>query len=319
MTSIRRNRNPLLHQLRFDIREPGWNLLKGRERVSSRPTCNCQTARCKFSTEGIVAVDEKFELRILCRSEARVNEVQVYYATHLPTASTLAECLREVGSLFFQLAFFCECAGSGAPIFPRGSDVVIPADDTAYFLSLAQDRISLRRHINQNIVNRIRHPVERHCHLEYVYIISSSLDDMVKIGVSRDHPERRLSGITQCYPGAVLVAYTVRIPYAYRVEQLAHAELALWRVVHACGRCYTNHREWFKVSPEMATQVVLHWAKWIGSQPYDNKGALDVAWMRILDGRHLSRLTPATEDEPTGDEPTQAQATDNQSSKEADR
>jgi hypothetical protein len=309
MTSVRRNQTPLLHQLRFDIRKPGWNLLKGRERVASRPTCNCQTARCQFSTEGIVAVDEKFELRILCRSEARVNEVQVYYATHLPTASTLAECLHEIGNLFFQLAFFCECRGSGAPIFPRGSDAVIPADDTAYFLSLTQDQIGLRRHINQNIINRIRHPVERHCHLEYVYILSSSLDDMVKIGVSGDHPERRLSGITQCYPNAVLVAYTVRIPYAYRVEQLAHAELALWRVVHACGRCYTNHREWFKVSPKMAMRVVLHWAKWIGSQPYDNKGALDVAWMRILDGRHLSRLRPATEDEPT----------DNQISKEADR
>jgi hypothetical protein len=253
-------------------------------------------------------VDEKFELRILCRSEARVNEVQVYYATHLPAASTLAECLHEVGNLFFQLAFFCECTGSGAPVFPGGSDAVIPADDTAYFLSLAQDPIGLRRHINQNIINRIRHPVERHCHLEYVYILSSSLDDMVKIGVSRDHPERRLSGITQCYPDAVLVAYTVRIPYAYRVEQLAHAELALRRVVHACGRCYTNHREWFQVSPEIAMRVVLHWAKWIGSQPYDNKGALDVAWMRILDRRHLSRLRPAIENEPT----------DNQSSKEAD-
>jgi T5orf172 domain len=198
--------------------------------VASRLTCNCQATRCQFSTEGIIAVDEKFELRILCRSEARVSEVQVYYATHLPTASTLAECLHEVGNLFFQLAFFCECTGSGAPIFPRGSDVVIPADEIAYFLSLARDRIGLRRHINQNIINRIRHPVERHCHLEYVYILSSSLDDMVKIGVSRDHPERRLSGITQCYPDAVLVAYTVRIPYAYRVEQLAHAELALRRV-----------------------------------------------------------------------------------------
>jgi hypothetical protein len=87
-------------------------------------------------------------------------------------------------------------------------------------------------------------------------------------------------------------------------------------VVHACSWCYTNHREWFKVSREMAMRVVLHWAKWIGSQPYDNKGALDAAWMRILDGRHLSRLRPATEDgptenEPTKDKPTQAQATDN--------
>ena len=96
--------------------------------------------------------------------------------------------------------------------------------------------------LNQNIINRIRHPVERHCHLEYAYILSSSLDDMVKIEVSRDHPERRLLGINQCYPDAVLVVYTVRIPYAYRVEQLAHAELALQHVVHAYGRCYTNHR-----------------------------------------------------------------------------
>jgi hypothetical protein len=182
---------------------------------------------------------------------------------------------------------------------------LIPADETAYFLSLARDRIGLRRHINQNTINRIRHPVERHCHLEYVYILSSSLDDMVKIGVSRDHPERHLSGINQCYPDAVLVAYTVRIPYAYRVEQLAHAELVLRHVVHAYGRCYTSHREWFKVSPGMAMRVVLHWAKWVGSQPYDNKGALDAAWMRILDGRHLSWLRPATADGPTEGEPTE--------------
>src|SRR5438045_4096797 len=67
-------------------------------------------------------------------------------------------------------------------------------------------------------------------------------------------------------------------------------------VVHACGRCYTNHREWFKISREMAMRIVLYWAKCIGSQPYDNKGALDAAWMRILDGRHLSRLRLATED-----------------------
>lgn len=287
--------------------------------MASRPTCNCRAARRQFNKEGIVAVDEKFELRILCGSEARVNEAQIYYATHLPTASTLAECLLELGNLFFQLALFCECTGSGGPIFPRGSDAVIPADETAYFLSLAQDQLGLRRHINQNIINRIRHPVERQCYLEHVYILSSSLDDMVKIGVSRDHPERRLSGITQCYPDAVLVAYTVRIPYAYRVEQLAHAELALYRVVHACSRCYTNHREWFKASPEMAMRVVLHWAKWIGSQPYDKNGALDVAWMRILDRTHLSRLRPATENEPTEDKLTQAPATDNRSTKEADQ
>jgi hypothetical protein len=243
--------------------------------------------------------------------KSRVNEVQIYYATHLPTASTLAECLLELGNLFLQLALFCQCTGSGGPIFPRGSDIMIPADETAYSLSLAQDRLGLRRPINQNIINRIRHPVERQCYLEYVYIRSSSLDDMVKIGVSRGHPERRLSGITQCYPDAVLVAYTVRIPYAYRVEQLTHAELALCRVVHACGRCYTNHREWFKVWPEMAMRVVLHWAKWIGSQPYDKNGALDVAWMRILDRTHLSRLKPATENEPTEDKLTQAPATDN--------
>jgi hypothetical protein len=61
----------------------------------------------------------------------------------------------------------------------------------------------------------------------------------------------------------------------------------------------------------MAMRVVLHWAKWIGSQPYDKNGTLDVAWMRILDRTHLSRLKPATENEPTEDKLTQAPATDN--------
>ena len=61
---------------------------------------------------------------------------------------------------------------------------------------------------------------------------------------------------------------------------------------------------------------------WLTTLRY--KGALDAAWMRILDWRHLSRLRPATADEPTEgepieNEPTQAPATDNQSSKEADR
>jgi hypothetical protein len=77
MTPVRRNQSSLLYQPHFDIRKPGWNLLKGRERVASRLMCNCQATRCQFSTEGIIAVDEKFELRILCRSEARVSEVQV--------------------------------------------------------------------------------------------------------------------------------------------------------------------------------------------------------------------------------------------------
>jgi hypothetical protein len=108
------------------------------------------------------------------------------------------------------------------------------------FLSLARDQLGLRRHINQNTINRIKHPVERQCYLEYVYILSSSLDDMVKIGVSRGHPERRLSGITQCYPDAVLVAYTIRIPYAYRVEQLAHAELYVAWCMHAAGAILTT-------------------------------------------------------------------------------
>jgi hypothetical protein len=59
----------------------------------------------------------------------------------------------------------------------------------------------------------------------------------------------------------------------------------------------------------MAMRVVLHWAKWIGPQPYDNKGALDAAWMRILDGRHLSRLRPVTADGPTEGEPTENEPT----------
>jgi hypothetical protein len=41
--------------------------------------------------------------------------------------------------------------------------------------------------------------------------------------------------------------------------------------------------------------------------------------MRILDRTHLSRLKPATENEPTEDKLTQAPATDNRSTKEADQ
>jgi hypothetical protein len=87
---------------------------------------------------------------------------------------------------------------------------------------------------------------------------------MVKIGVSRDHPENHLSGINQCYPDAVLVAYTVRIPYAYRVERLAHAELVLRHVVHAYGR-------WVLCEPQGVVQGIA----WNGHASCATLGEMD--------------------------------------------
>jgi T5orf172 domain len=118
----------------------------------------------------------------------------------------------------------------------------------------------------------------------YVYIVSRDLDqDCFKIGFSRYDPSERVSCHRKCYDGVTLIAQTNLIPFARRVEQLAHWNLSTHRRREHCGRCNCEHREWFHVSKDKAIDAVIRWAGWICSQPYKTQsGCLKSFWARRL-------------------------------------
>jgi hypothetical protein len=107
---------------------------------------------------------------------------------------------------------------------------------------------------------------------------------MLKIGVTTKHPAVRREQWGRCYPAIQLHAYTSQVPYARLVENVIHIELLAQRYTEDCGTCTgtktrkRSHTEWFKVAEQLAEQVVLRWAKWMGSRPYHT------------DTRELSRI-----------------------------
>ena len=109
----------------------------------------------------------------------------------------------------------------------------------------------------------------------YIYILKSSrIPKMLKIGVTTKDPAVRREQWDRCYPTIQLHAYTSLVPHARLVEDLIHTELLVQGYKEDCSTCKgskaraRSHTEWFKVTEQLAEQVVLRWGKWMGSRPY---------------------------------------------------
>ena len=290
-------------RISFDNDDPKWHSLEQHGTTAFAIGCSCDKALRRFDPEQNIVTDGKFELRLLFKSEAFVNNAKAYYHAHLPAASNLAEYLPKIRGLFYELAGFCECKAKRQGNYSvKGSDTLRVADPEAHAWAAFPNEVGIRSHVNRAVARKIAkrvelsHNIQIHQSLGYVYILSCPSRNLVKIGYSNDHPQKRLSEISPCYPDAVLIAYTVQIPHPHRVEQLAHAELALQRQLHSCPVCGKTHREWFKASHGLAKSVVLRWAKWIAKQPYeDHSGELHPAWVKMLSKPFYSRLALAKE------------------------
>jgi hypothetical protein len=124
----------------------------------------------------------------------------------------------------------------------------------------------------------------------YIYILKSShIPDMLKIGVTTKKPPVRQEQWDRCYRTIQLHAYTSPVPYARLVETLIHTELLAQRYMVECTTCKgrktraRSHTEWFKVTEQLAEQVVIRWAKWMGSRPYHaDTRKLSLTWFERL-------------------------------------
>jgi hypothetical protein len=123
-----------------------------------------------------------------------------------------------------------------------------------------------------------------------IYIMKSSrIPDMVKIGVTTKDPAVRREQLDRCYPTIQIHAYTSEVPYARLVENVIHIELLAQRYMEECSTCQGNkthnrsHTEWFKITEQLAEQVVMRWAKWMGSRPYHtDTRELSLIWANRL-------------------------------------
>ena len=111
----------------------------------------------------------------------------------------------------------------------------------------------------------------------YIYSVNSNFG-LVKIGWTRDTPNKRLTKWeNQCkrktyraYPEAS--KELIKIPHAWRVEKLVHAELRKYnRWETGCG-CKTKiHKEWFETSLPHAIKLVEFWSAWVQTHPYEER------------------------------------------------
>jgi hypothetical protein len=60
-----------------------------------------------------------------------------------------------------------------------------------------------------------------------------------------------------------------KVPNAFRVEELCHAELVDYQVHIDCTGCLCEHKEWFQISAADGIAVVKKWSAWMNSTPYD--------------------------------------------------
>ncbi|KAL2815390.1 T5orf172 domain-containing protein [Aspergillus granulosus] len=58
------------------------------------------------------------------------------------------------------------------------------------------------------------------------------------------------------------------VQHVYRVEKLIHAELKDFRLAEKCPGCNKTHNEWFRVSKDVAVNIVRKWMQWMREQPY---------------------------------------------------
>ncbi|KAJ5160141.1 uncharacterized protein N7482_007145 [Penicillium canariense] len=63
-----------------------------------------------------------------------------------------------------------------------------------------------------------------------------------------------------------------KVPHICRVEALVHMELLEQRRIEKkCPGCSRSHKEYFKITPENAIQVVRKWISWMRSLPYEKR------------------------------------------------
>ena len=85
-------------------------------------------------------------------------------------------------------------------------------------------------------------------------------------------------------------------PWYYKVEELAHSELANFKQELRCEKCETVHREWFAVPENVALQTVQRWRRFIRMDPYDENGLLKDQWSKMLVLANM--MMPGKEEEP---------------------
>jgi len=86
----------------------------------------------------------------------------------------------------------------------------------------------------------------------------------------------------------------VPVPWYFKIEELAHSELANFNRVLKCGKCRTGkgersaHREWFAVSETVALQTVQRWRRFIRAAPYDENGILIDHWSKMVKPNNIN-------------------------------
>lgn len=131
----------------------------------------------------------------------------------------------------------------------------------------------------------------------YIYQVEGN-PGLLKIGyTSRSIEERHREWSFDCNRN-VLPLYPAKghhdekLPNAFRIEALCHAELDDCRVRVYCRNCMKEHTEWFKVSEDQALSVVRRWSSWMKTEPYQGN-KLKLEETRIFGTRTMQRSSPA--------------------------
>lgn len=102
-------------------------------------------------------------------------------------------------------------------------------------------------------------------------VVSTSHPGLVKVGRTI-HPYTRRQQIKQdCKLHDLDVIQEFKdVSHHDRVESLAHRHLRRFKEILPCihKTGVKDHREWFRCSPELATQVVEAWVEWMKMMPY---------------------------------------------------
>jgi hypothetical protein len=134
--------------------------------------------------------------------------------------------------------------------------------------------------------------------LEYctsIYIVTASnkeLEGCVKIGITRDGVERNNALGSGCNLKNVNTLLDFHYPtrnMAARVEALVHKELSNHLIDYQClhvlkgEQVYVQHKEWFRISKDLAYRTVTRWDSFMVCKPYrdgSEDGALNDAWSK---------------------------------------
>lgn len=129
--------------------------------------------------------------------------------------------------------------------------------------------------------------------LLYVFQVAGS--KLFKIGRTAQRlPTRKAAISNNCQLDLLVVSQSPIFKYLKRAESLAHTELS--NFVRHPGCHHPTHKEYFRVSEEVAVRTMKRWAKFLSQSPYDSKGFLKDFW-----NDRLRRLPPPPERETVDD------------------